>query len=86
MKSILVISILLTSQLILLAQKPRARDLGVPFNGTPGKLNSITDVAGVEVGHSTIITGKGKGRTWRKWVGRYFGLPHDLVIKILKKI
>ena len=60
MKSILVISILLTSQLILLAQKPRARDLGVPFNGTPGKLNSITDVAGVEVGHSTIITGKGK--------------------------
>ncbi len=60
MKSILVISILLAAQLISLAQKSRARDLGVPFNGTPGKLNSITDVAGVEVGHSTIITGKGK--------------------------
>ncbi|MCI0706522.1 MAG: P1 family peptidase [Ignavibacteriae bacterium] len=41
-------------------QKPRARDLGVPFDGQPGKLNAITDVAGVEVGHSTIIEGNGK--------------------------
>ncbi|MCI0355718.1 MAG: P1 family peptidase [Acidobacteria bacterium] len=40
--------------------KPRARDLGVPFDGTPGPLNAITDVAGVEVGHSTIIRGEGK--------------------------
>jgi len=40
--------------------KPRARDLGVPFEGTPGPLNAITDVAGVEVGHSTIIRGEGK--------------------------
>lgn len=39
--------------------KPRARDLGVPFEGTPGVLNSITDVPGVEVGHSTIISGEG---------------------------
>jgi L-aminopeptidase/D-esterase-like protein len=39
--------------------KPRARDLGIPFEGTPGPLNAITDVAGVEVGHSTIITGEG---------------------------
>src|SRR2546429_612591 len=38
---------------------PRARDLGVPFDGTPGALNAITDVAGVTVGHSTIITGQG---------------------------
>ncbi len=51
-------------------QKPRARDLGVPFEGTPGKYNAITDVPGVEVGHSTIITqggenvvGKGPVRT-----------------------
>ena len=29
------------------AEKPRARDLGVPFEGTPGPLNAITDVAGV---------------------------------------
>jgi D-aminopeptidase len=40
--------------------KPRARDLGVPFEGTPGKLNAITDVDGVEVGHSTLISGEGK--------------------------
>ena len=39
--------------------KPRARDLGVPFDGTPGPLNAITDVAEVEVGHSTIISGAG---------------------------
>ena len=31
----------------------RARDLDVPFDGTPGKLNSITDVSGVEVGYTT---------------------------------
>jgi len=42
------------------AQKPRARDLGVPFVGTPGTYNAITDVAGVEVGYSTIISGEGK--------------------------
>ena len=34
---------------------PRARDLGIPFDGTPGSLNAITDVAGVTVGHSTVI-------------------------------
>jgi D-aminopeptidase len=37
----------------------RARDLGVPFPGTPGPLNAITDVAGVAVGHTTIIAGDG---------------------------
>lgn len=35
--------------------QPRARDLGIPFNGEPGPLNAITDVAGVTVGHRTII-------------------------------
>jgi L-aminopeptidase/D-esterase-like protein len=40
--------------------KPRARDLGVPFHGTPGTFNAITDVAGVEVGHVTLISGSGK--------------------------
>ncbi len=38
----------------------RARDLGVPFDGTPGKWNAITDVAGVEVGYTTLIRGEGK--------------------------
>jgi D-aminopeptidase len=42
------------------ASKPRARDLGVPFDGTPGPLNAITDVAGVAVGHTTLISGEGK--------------------------
>ncbi len=40
--------------------KPRARDLGVPFDGTPGANNAITDVKGVEVGHTTLISGSGK--------------------------
>ncbi|MCW5977110.1 MAG: P1 family peptidase [Bryobacteraceae bacterium] len=40
--------------------KPRARDLGIPFDGTPGPLNAITDVAGIEVGHTTLIRGEGK--------------------------
>jgi L-aminopeptidase/D-esterase-like protein len=40
--------------------KPRARDLGVPFDGKPGTYNAITDVAGVEVGHTTLISGSGK--------------------------
>src|SRR5687768_18588796 len=42
------------------AEEIRARDLGVPFEGTPGRLNAITDVAGVEVGHTTLISGEGK--------------------------
>ena len=36
-------------------ESPRARDLGIPFDGTPGPLNAITDVPGVTVGHSTVI-------------------------------
>ena len=42
------------------SSKPRARDLGVPFDGTPGPLNAITDVSGVAVGHTTLISGEGK--------------------------
>lgn len=37
----------------------RARDLGVPFDGTPGPLNAITDVGGVQVGATTLIRGEG---------------------------
>ena len=40
--------------------KPRARDLGVPIEGTVGPLDAITDVRGVEVGHTTLISGSGK--------------------------
>jgi L-aminopeptidase/D-esterase-like protein len=59
--------ILLLSILTVLAFVPlhgqtraRARDLGIPLSGTPGTLNAITDVAGVEVGHTTVIRGQGK--------------------------
>lgn len=40
---------------VALGATPRARDLGVPFDGAPGPLNAITDVAGVTVGHTTLI-------------------------------
>lgn len=40
--------------------KPRARQLGIPFDGAPGPLNAVTDVVGVEVGHETLISGTGK--------------------------
>jgi len=43
-----------------LTAKPRARDLGIPFDGTPGPLNAITDVAGIEIGHVTLIAGDGR--------------------------
>ncbi len=53
---ILFLAILLTP---LEAQKPRARDLGIPLPGSPGPLNAITDVAGVMIGHTTLIQGEG---------------------------
>jgi L-aminopeptidase/D-esterase-like protein len=60
MRSILVMTALvLSASFALPAQsRPRARDLGVPFEGVPGPLNAITDVAGVEVGFSTLISGE----------------------------
>jgi D-aminopeptidase len=62
MKPITAIFILMLSTTISFSQekKPRARDIGIPFDGTPGKYNAITDVAGVEVGHTTLIEGNGK--------------------------
>ncbi len=54
----IVLSIIL--QVLSANDKPRARDLGVPFDGKPGKMNAITDVKSVKVGHSTIIKGNGK--------------------------
>lgn len=39
--------------------KPRARDLGIPFEGVPGPFNAITDVPGVWAGHTTLIAGEG---------------------------
>jgi len=54
------ISALYAFQVTWAQNKPRARDLGIPFDGTPGPLNAITDVKGVEVGHTTLISGEGK--------------------------
>ncbi|HEX5732624.1 MAG TPA: P1 family peptidase [Blastocatellia bacterium] len=59
----LIISMVITMMLLSLTvsgqKKPRARDLGVPFEGTAGPLNAITDVKGVEVGQVTLISGEG---------------------------
>lgn len=60
MKIFNILSLLTLIPLLVFAQKPRARDIGIPFNGTPGQFNAITDVKGVEVGYSTIISGQGK--------------------------
>ena len=45
---------------VIISKAIRARDLGIPFEGTPGKFNAITDVPGVEVGYTTLISGEGK--------------------------
>ncbi|GAB4045197.1 DmpA family aminopeptidase [Spirosoma litoris] len=60
MKILSFITLVLVSQFAVYAQKPRARDIGIPFDGITGKFNAITDVKGVEVGYSTIISGEGK--------------------------
>ena len=60
MKKITASFLFLFIQIFIHAQKPRARDIGIPFDGTTGKFNAITDVKGVEVGYSTIISGTGK--------------------------
>jgi len=52
--------LILVSLPVQAAPRPRARDLGVPFDGTPGPWNAITDVAGVAVGHETLVSGEGK--------------------------
>jgi len=52
--------VIFSSSVVVSQTKPHARDLGVPFDGTPGPNNAITDVKGVEVGHTTLISGDGK--------------------------
>src|SRR5215472_16064450 len=59
-RSVGAVSVLLLAPALAAGGKPRARDLGIPFDGTPGPLNAITDVKGVEVGHTTLIAGEGK--------------------------
>ena len=58
--STVLVAIFLVGVMLSAQTKPRARDLGVPFDGTTGPNNAITDVKGVEVGHTTLISGEGK--------------------------
>ncbi len=58
----------LLSACALSAHAQRARDLGIPFEGTPGPLNAITDVAGVTVGHTTLISDSADGHAIRTGV------------------
>ncbi len=60
MKKILIVCTLILICAQSYGQKPRARDLGIPFVGKTGEFNAITDVKGVEVGYSTIISGEGE--------------------------
>ena len=60
MKRLFTIAIIMLLWTFTYGQKPRARDLGVTFVGKTGEFNAITDVRGVEVGYSTIISGEGK--------------------------
>ena len=58
--TLLAFAIIAAVSLAAQAADPRARDLGIPFDGTPGPHNAITDVSGVEVGFTTLISGSGK--------------------------
>ncbi len=55
----LALTFALHGSLAVAGEKIRGRDLGIPFEGSPGPLNAITDVAGVEVGHTTLVHGNG---------------------------
>jgi len=67
-RTLWITSFLLATQFSIAAETPRARDLGIPFDGTPGALNAITDVAGVTVGHVTVIEDFPDGRAARTGV------------------
>ena len=58
--TVIVAGLALSPSLAFSQAKPREADLKLPIGGTPGPLDAITDVAGVEVGHATIISGTGK--------------------------
>jgi D-aminopeptidase len=62
------VAALLAAQITLAVDPPRARDLGIPFDGEPGPWNAITDVSGVTVGHRTVIEDLANGRAVRTGV------------------
>ena len=58
--NLLILGVMMMPQFTNAQDAPRARDLQIPFSGTPGQQNAITDVEGVKVGHATLIRGEGK--------------------------
>ena len=80
MRNTLFIVALLASPGFVDAAEPRARDLGIPFDGTPGELNAITDVPGVTVGHSTIIEDYPNGSAARSGVTAVLPRGEDSVM------
>jgi D-aminopeptidase len=75
-KKLLAIALSLAS-LAASAAGPRARDLGVPFEGTPAAHNAITDVAGVTVGQVTLVEDRADGRKVRTGVTAILPRGHD---------
>jgi D-aminopeptidase len=75
MRSIL--TFLLSLATAVCVAEPRARDLGVPFDGEPGPLNAITDVAGVTVGHVTLIEDLADGHKVRTGVTAILPRGHE---------
>ncbi len=57
---VVVAFLVLVSGIASAQSRPRARDLGIPIGGTAGALDAITDVPGVEVGHTTLVSGSGR--------------------------
>jgi L-aminopeptidase/D-esterase-like protein len=60
MKTCITVILAFCISLSIKGQEKRARELGINLDGTPGYLNSITDVKGVEIGQTTLISGEGK--------------------------
>jgi D-aminopeptidase len=67
-KQVIIAALLISTASLADNENPRARDLGIPFEGVPGPLNAITDVPGVTVGHSTIIADYENGSVARAGV------------------
>jgi D-aminopeptidase len=75
------VALLMTAQISFTAETPRARDLGVPFDGSPGPWNAITDVTGVAVGHHTVIDDLPDGRAVRTGVTAVLPLGRDSLMR-----
>ncbi len=72
---------LVVAQIAIAAEPPRARDLGIPFDGSPGESNAITDVAGVTVGHHTLVIDLPNGRKVRTGVTAVLPLGRDTLMQ-----